>query len=186
MVFITSMETCKVCGTNYAMGKSSRNYVYHDYCSRYCYEFDKRGLSKVTVTIKPKTRQGPYKNVTWPAIEVTCQTCAQPFDLIKHNQYGHSQFCSVDCRRKLLKISKRSQRDYHFLLPLYESKDWMSAADVAEVNKYRWTHSTNSSAVANILKLWYHRGILDRTESTPYNYRWNSDNPTVKAMIERN
>lgn len=181
------MESCKVCGTNYAMGKSSRNYLYTGYCSRYCHEFDKRGLSKVTVTINPKTNQGSYDHVTWPAIEVTCQTCAQPFDLIKHNQYGHSQFCSVDCRQRLLRISKRSQRDYHFLLPLYESGEWMSAADVAEFNKYRWMHSSHSSAVANVLKLWYHRGILDRdTSSSPYIYRWNSDNPTVKAMIERN
>jgi len=63
----------------------------------------------------------------------------------------------------------------------------MSAADVAEFNKYRWMHSGHPSAVANVLKLWYHRGILDRdTSSSPYIYRWNSDNPTVKAMIERN
>ena len=57
------MDNCSVCNKVYVMGKSSRNYAYEGFCSRYCYKFD-IGNYKVT--------KGSY-----PEIAVHCQTCAK-------------------------------------------------------------------------------------------------------------
>ena len=118
------MDKCNVCSKPYTMGKSSRNYSYEGFCSRYCHEYDRQNLS--------------HKANKWPAIEVICQTCADPFSLIRqHNQYSHSHFCSIDCRKAMQNYDRKGERDYHYLLPVYQSTVGLTAADVSEKNKYR-------------------------------------------------
>ena len=169
------MDTCNVCSKAYTMGRPSRNYSYDNFCSRYCYEYDKRGLSN-------KANQ-------WPEIEVICQTCADPFHLIRqHNQYAHSHFCSIDCRRTMQNHDRKGERDYHYLLPVYQSPIGLTAADVSVKNKYRWYNSKGAGSAAYVLNLWHSRGILLRRKESrnqPYTYEWDSKHPTVKAMITR-
>ena len=167
------MDKCNVCSKTYTMGKSSRNYSYDNFCSRYCYEHDKRGLS----------------NKKWPAIEVICQTCADPFSLIRqHNQYAHSHFCSIECRKTMQNHDRKGERDYHFLLPVYQSSIGLTAAQVSVKTKYRWYNSKSAGSAAYVLNLWHSRGILLRHKQSryqPYTYEWDSKHPTVKAMIAR-
>ena len=169
------MDKCKVCRKSYTMGKSSRNYCYEGFCSRYCHEYSRRGLS--------------HKANKWPAIEVICQTCADPFSLIRqHNQYSHSHFCSIDCRKAMQNHNRKGERDYHYLLPVYQSTVGLTAADVSEKNKYRWYNSKGATSAAYVLNLWHKRGILHRYKTSryePYTYEWCSKHPTVKAMITR-
>jgi hypothetical protein len=169
------MDNCKVCSKSYTMGRSSRNYSYEGFCSRYCYEYDQQGLS---------TKDGE-----WPAVEVICQTCADPFPLIRqHNQYAHSHFCSIDCRKAMRNHDRKGERDYHYLLPVYQSPVGLTAADVSEKNKYRWHGSKAVASASYVLNLWHKRGILHRYKtrpSRPYIYEWSSKHPTVKAMITR-
>ena len=168
------MDNCKVCDKLYTMGKASRNYAYEGFCSRYCYKFH-TGNYKIT-------------NRTYPQISVHCQTCAKDYNLIKHDAYGNSHFCSVGCRQTMQNMNKRSERDYHYLLPLYQSGRSMTAGEIATSNKYRWYNSKSAVTASYVLNLWHSRGILSRYKDKthgPYSYQWDSDNPTVKAMLTR-
>jgi len=150
------------------MGRSSRNYIYEGFCSRLCYLMEDRGHA-------PGTR---------PDITVICEACAEPFTMIHANNYNNAHFCSEKCSRSVRSLGRRAERHYHFLLPLKFTGEWMSASDVAEWNKYRSFDSVGTGAASNILKLWSARGIvqIDKTNS-PFTYRWNSDLPTVAAML---
>jgi len=181
------MDTCQVCKNKYKMGSASRNYVFEGYCSRYCYEFEKQNLSKSTVTKAAGNQYGKSRKTkqvdVWPDVPVVCQTCNQDFTL-KYSQtnYNNSWFCRQECLKQV-ESHHKGLKNYHYLLPLYRSQDWMSASDIAIRNKYRRVDSKGSRSVGSCLKLWASRGVLkvDRSKQ-PLVYLWNYDGPVVYAM----
>lgn len=163
-----NLKTCPVCSTSFSMGRGTRNYEYENHCSRYCYEYDDRNLTK---------------DDSWPEIPVNCQTCDQQFTLIKHKFYANSYFCSSDCYRAIETI-KKGVRDYHYLLPLYKSGTWMSASEIAYENRFRHIDNRGATSISNILRLWKSRGILKIDKScSPYLYLWNFSGPVGQAML---
>ena len=175
------MDTCKVCQTNYKMGRASRNYDFEGYCSRYCYEFEKQKLSK---EIKLCDKSAViHKIEVWPEISVVCQTCNQDFTLkYSHSYYRNSWFCGRECLKQV-EIHHKGMRNYHYLLPLYRSQEWMSASEIASSNKYRIIDSKGSRSIANFLTLWASRGILKVDKSKqPFTYLWNYNGPVGHAM----
>ena len=162
------MQECKHCSRSYQMGRQSRYYIYEGFCSRLCFLMD----------------EGGHAPGTKPDITVICEACAKPFNMIHQNNYNNSHFCSDACARILRTLGKKSERHYHFLQALKFTGTWMSASQVAEFNKHRFFDSLSAAATSNVLKLWAARGIIEVDKSSPpYTYRWDSDLPTVAAML---
>lgn len=176
------MDICQVCQTSYTMGKSSRNYDFEGFCSRYCYEFDSRNLIKENKLFDKSAVV--HESEVWPQIPVKCQTCNEDFNLRRsHNFYRNSWFCGKECFKQL-ESTKKGIRDYHFLLPLQRTNEWLSANDIGFYNRFRVIDSRSSRSVANILRLWASRGILKVDKSsTPYLYHWDYNGPVGNAML---
>lgn len=176
------MNTCQVCQTSFTMGKASRNYDFEGFCSRYCYEFDRQNLTKETKLFDKSAVV--HESEIWPQIPVKCQTCNKDFNLKRsHTYYRNSWFCGRECLNAIENLS-RGMRNYHYLLPLQKTQEWMSAKEVGYHNRHRVIDSRSSRSIGMVLKLWASRGVLKVDKSTtPFVYLWNYNGPVGNAML---
>ena len=101
------MSNCPVCNMNIGTdaskpfkskgGRGTIRYETH-YCSRYCREFDERGLKKLPIS-DSKHHKGIFG---YPAIEVACEMCSEKVILKRTNYESASRyFCSKACFNKM-------------------------------------------------------------------------------------
>ena len=162
-----------------------------EYCSDYCRRYEAQGLEKINGAEKYDKKQ--YSGFNWmPVITIPCEMCETPMELRYEYERANRQFCSLDCHRKMKTTRKKAQINYAMLRLLRHRRNhcdsgWITAE---EMNRYmRYCKYTKGSPrqIANLLRKWISRGVVDSEGKTQKQYRLKSEyltGPLAKYYYE--
>lgn len=137
----------------------SRNKIYHDVCSRFCAETQKRKL--------------PYDYRR--KIPIKCYSCDNTFELKSPYCHANQRFCGVKCLNKTMSCHKGKKYSFMFTA-IYESPNGITAQSIYEACDKQPFRVKGAKSVSLALRRWIARGAVSiDTTTSPSIYRWTSD-----------
>lgn len=141
-----------------------------DYCSRYCREFDLRGLEKVDKSTI-SGYEGHKNQMSYPSIFVDCDVCGEPAEMKKGagGSKGNNRiFCSNECYGQIKTFPKvrKSLMVYSMLRLLrhvreYGQNDgWLTSNDINTMMQKRFVSAKNPWPM--ILRRWTANGMIEK------------------------
>jgi len=165
-----------------------------NYCSKYCREFDSRGLETIKGDIKTGLKQMSGLRYM-PKIEISCDYCGDGFDLSSgRGATSNANFCSRDCFLKISKLNiQKSFLHYNMIKVLLHHRKfkdgWLSVSALNEIMARSRNFKSNTRRLSQLLRLWVSRGLIDKKQinTRVTEYRLNEigiNNPIGKVFVD--
>lgn len=163
-----------------------------EYCSRYCREYDERGLEMVNRADMLKEKGSKhYKNFSgiwsYPSIKAKCICCGEETVTLTKTNDQDKPYCSRTCHNRIHRMPKarKSQIVFTMLRVMkhrylnYEgSEQWLSGSAMYNIMQKMGGHPFKNG-YPMIMKIWAGRGLLLKRDS---NYR-NEEGQSRKEVI---
>jgi hypothetical protein len=175
------MRSC-LCG-NEIKPDATTNILFwdEDYCSRYCREFDEKGLEMENRGERLKQEGNKnWKNfkgfMDYPKIASDCICCGKEITLTK-TQQSHKLYCGRACHSKIHRMPKARKSVFvftmlrilkHRYLNYQGSEQWISGNAMYALMQKAGSHPYKNG-YPNLMRIWASRGLLEMKSHDYYN-----------------
>ena len=143
----------------------SRNKVFENYCSLYCFEATERGIET-----HKNDCTGNVPSQTRPSIQNQCYVCRTLYNLRYEAFTANQRFCSRGCYDEISSY-KNGHRDFLLLCILYERGE-MTAKEVARISS-SMSKNLSSLGVSRVMGAWAGRGVVTICRGKPHYFTYN-------------